>query len=63
MCLAKAYLEKNGMRELLMEEIAAFETAENKVLLKTLFGDQKAVSGRLKKVDFVANAIILEGID
>jgi len=43
MCLAKAYVDRNGKRGLLMEEIASLEIKDEKLLLETLFGEQKEI--------------------
>ncbi len=60
MCLAKAYLSKNGKRELLMREIAYLGVGDEKLLLRTLFGEQKEVEAKLREIDFANSSIILE---
>jgi predicted RNA-binding protein len=60
MCLSKAYFEKNGDRELLLEEIASVEVEDDRLLFKTLFGEQKEVQAGIKQIDFMTHAIILE---
>jgi predicted RNA-binding protein len=60
MCLAKAYLSKNGERELLMREIAYLGVGDEKLLLRTLFGEQKEVEAKLREIDFANSSIILE---
>lgn len=60
MCLAKAYLSKNGKRELLMQEIAYMGVGDEKLLLRTLFGEQKEVEAKLREIDFATSSIILE---
>ncbi len=60
MCLAKAYLSKNGERELLMREIAYLGFGNEKLLLRTLFGEQKEVEAKLREIDFANSSIILE---
>ena len=62
MCLSRAYLRRNGGRELLMEQVTSVDIADDKLVLKTLFGEQKEIVGKLRQVDFVANAIILEKV-
>ena len=62
MCLSNAYLKINGERELLMEQVTSVDITCDKIVLKTLFGEQKEVVGKLRQVDFIANAIILEKI-
>ncbi len=62
MCLSKAYLRRNGGRELLMEQVTSVDITDDKLVLKTLFGEQKEIVGKLRQVDFVASAIILEKV-
>ncbi len=59
MCLSKAYVEKNGNRELLLEEIASVKIDGNELLFKTLFGEQKIMKASIKQIDFVKSTIFL----
>ena len=59
MCLAKAYIDDNK-EEPLMKDISAVETGEGKVLMRTLFGEQKEVAANIKEIDFLKSSIILE---
>ena len=60
MCLSKAYVARNGERGLLMEDVASVEIKDNKLLLKTLFGEEKEIEAKIRKIDFVARSIVLE---
>jgi len=60
MCLSKAYVEKNGGRELLMEEVASIDFKGDRLQLKTLFGEEKEISGSIKRIDFMTHNILLE---
>jgi len=60
MCLSKAYVEKNGKRELLMEGIVSIEVEDGKLKLKTLFGEQKEIVANISEVDFLSHSILLE---
>ena len=62
MCLSKAYIERNGNRELLMEEVASIDFKDDSLQLKTLFGEEKEVHGRIKRIDFMTHNIILEDV-
>jgi predicted RNA-binding protein len=59
MCLSKAYLIKNGERELLMEEVSSVKSEGDKLLLKTLFGEQKELKAGIKEIDFMTHNILL----
>ena len=60
MCLSKAYVDTGGKRELLAEEVASLGFDKDKLLLKTLFGEQKEVKANIKQIDFMTHTIILE---
>ena len=60
MCLSKAYIDRNGERELLMEEVASVEVQDGKILVKTLFGEQKEIEASIREINFVSNSIVLE---
>ena len=59
MCLSKAYLIKNGERELVMEEVSFVKSEGDKLLLKTLFGEQKELKAGIKEIDFMTHNILL----
>ena len=60
MCLSKAYVGRDGEMELLFEEVASLEIEKGKILLKTLFGEQKEVWADIKEIDFLHGKIFLE---
>ena len=62
MCLSKVYVDRNGGRELLMEEIASVEIEDNKLLFKTLFGEQKEIEANIKEIDFLSHSLVLENL-
>ena len=62
MCLSKAYVDRNGKRELLMEEVVSLEVADGRLLLKTLFGERKEMGANIKQIDFLTHSIILENL-
>jgi len=59
MCLAKAYLQENGEKELLLQEVALVEIENKKLILSTIFGEQKEIEADIKQVDFQNSSIIL----
>jgi len=60
MCLSRAYMDTDGKRELLMEEVASIGFEKDKLLLKTLLGEQKEIKAVVQQIDFVTNRIILK---
>ena len=59
MCLSKAFVEKDGKRELLLEEVTSLEVKDDKLLLKTLLGEQKEIEANIRAIDFLTHNIIL----
>lgn len=59
MCLSRAFLEDGGNKELIMADVTRLEITGDRLILKSLFGEQKEIAGRLKSVDFVANTMTL----
>ena len=62
MCLSKAYVDRNGRRELLIEEVASVKFEGARVLLRTLFGEEKEVGASIKEIDFLTHSIFLENL-
>ena len=59
MCLSKAYFDRAGEKEIVMEEIASVSVEDGKLMLKSLFGEQKEIEASIKEISFVANSILL----
>ncbi|MEE8194124.1 MAG: CooT family nickel-binding protein [Dehalococcoidales bacterium] len=59
MCLSKAYVDRNGNRELLIEEVAFVKVEGEKLLLRTLFGEQKEIGANIREIDFLSHSIVL----
>ena len=62
MCLSKAYVVRNGSRELVMEEVASIDIQDDRLQLKSLFGEAKEVAASIKQIDFMSHNILLEEV-
>lgn len=61
MCLSTVYLEAEGRRTKLLEDVARMEANDDGYVFTTLFGDDTFVRGQLMGIDFVEdNAIVLK---
>ena len=58
MCLAKAYL--GDEKEVLAEEVVTLRVQGGRLLLTTLFGEQREIAAGIKEIDFRNSRIILE---
>jgi predicted RNA-binding protein len=59
MCLATAYLNKGG-EEPILRDIAYMRFNGDRVEMKTLFGEQQVILGRVLEIDFSTSRIILD---
>ena len=61
MCLSTVYIEAEGQRTKLLEDIARMEANDDGYVFTTLFGDDTFIRGQLIGIDFVEdNAIVLK---
>ncbi|MEW6378580.1 MAG: CooT family nickel-binding protein [bacterium] len=61
MCEANAYVETEGNEELFMESVDVIQPeTENSLLIVDIFGDQKILQGKIKKISLIDHKIILE---
>lgn len=61
MCEAIAYLLKDGEEELLLEGVDLVEPEEDgRIKLVSIFGEQKLVQAKIKKMALVDHKIFLE---
>ena len=62
MCLSKAYVDRDGETEVVMEGIAFMKVEDGRLLLRTLFGEQKEIGADIREIDFLTHSIILENL-
>jgi predicted RNA-binding protein len=62
MCLSRVYVDKEDKEELLMEEIASLRIEGEKLLFKTLFGEEKEIEANIKQINFMTHSIFLENL-
>lgn len=60
MCLSRVYFNRNGKKEIFLEEVASVIVDGGKLQLKTLFGEQKEIIANIKEIDLVTHSILLE---
>lgn len=59
MCLSKAFLEKDGEKELVLEQVSSVWLEGDIIRLKTLFGDYREITAGIKEIDFMTHRILL----
>ena len=60
MCLSKAFLERDGEREIILEQVAAVSVSGGTLSLRNLFGEHREIDGRIREIDFLTHSIVLE---
>ena len=60
MCEATAYLVKDGKEEKLLESVDIVEPDNGKLRIVNIFGEQKVVDAKIKKLNLVEHKIVLE---
>ncbi len=59
MCETKVFIEKNGKKEEILENVINIQSEEDGLLLKDLFGEQKLVKANIKYIDFMKHEMVL----
>lgn len=60
MCESNAYLTRNGEEELILESVSFVKSLEDSVVLRSLFGEEVTVRGRLRELDLTGHKIVVE---
>lgn len=62
MCESTAYIIRNGKEELVLEDVDAMEREGDMIKIRNIFGEEKLVKARLRRLSLVDHKIILEPI-
>jgi predicted RNA-binding protein len=60
MCEANAFIIRDGQEELLLESVDVLEQENDNIRLVNIFGEQKVLPAKIKKLSLVDHKIILE---
>jgi len=60
MCLAIAYIEKDGGEEEVMRDVAWIKPEKDQVQLTTLLGESSLFRGKIKSIDLLNNIVVLQ---
>ena len=60
MCEASAFIIKDGQEELVLESVDILEQENGTIRLVNIFGEQKVLPAKVKKLSLVDHKIILE---
>ena len=60
MCEANAYMIQNGKEDMILESVDLIEPEDGKLRLVNIFGEQKVLDARIKRLELGDHKIILE---
>ena len=60
MCDLKAYVVKEGKEELVLESVNLIRVENNEIVLRSLFGEEKKLRGKVREVSLVKNRVVVE---
>ncbi|HSO72499.1 MAG TPA: CooT family nickel-binding protein [Thermodesulfobacteriota bacterium] len=60
MCEASAFIMRDGQEELVLESVDILEQENGNIRLVNIFGEQKVLPAKIKKLSLVDHKIILE---
>jgi len=60
MCEASAFIMRDGQEELVLESVDIVEQENGNIRLVNIFGEQKVLPAKIKKLSLVDHKIILE---
>lgn len=60
MCMVSVWIKKDGEEENLLEEVAFIRSKGGKLILSTLFGEEKSVKAKIEEIDFMNSKVLLK---
>ena len=63
MCEAKVYLETEGGRELVMDDVVTIRPTAQGLRLIDLFGEEKSVAAGIKELKLLDHVVLLEPLE
>jgi predicted RNA-binding protein len=62
MCEAAAYIIRNGLEELFLEDVDVIEPEGENLRLVSIFGEQKIIKATIQSLNLVSHKVILKEI-
>ncbi|MEK6690597.1 MAG: CooT family nickel-binding protein [Nitrospirota bacterium] len=59
MCESNAYIRKKEKEELFLESVALIRSEGGRIILRSLFGEEKILNGHIEEISLVKHKIIL----
>jgi predicted RNA-binding protein len=62
MCLATVYIEDDGEREQVMQDVAWIEPANGGLQLISLLGERRSLQARIERIDLMNSLVVLKRV-
>ena len=62
MCETNVYLKQEGKEELLLKEVGMIRPQEDGLFMRSIFGEQKNIKGKITEINLIDHKIIVEKI-
>jgi predicted RNA-binding protein len=62
MCESKVYIVRDGREELIMESVDFLKPDGEKILIRSIFGEQSELNARLLEMNLTAHKIVLQAL-
>ena len=63
MCESSAYILKDGKEELVLEDVDIMERDGDQIKLRSIFGEEKVIKAKIKRLSLVEHKILLEPLE
>lgn len=60
MCESNVYMLRDGKEEVLIESVDLMEQKGDQIIIKNIFGEEKKVKAKIKRLSLVNHKILLE---
>jgi predicted RNA-binding protein len=60
MCESSVFIEKEGNRELLMEDVVCVDIDGDEIKLTGILGETRATKGRIREINLMTHTILIE---
>ena len=60
MCMATAFWKKGGDTGIIIKDLAFVSSKGGKLILKSLFGEEKTISATIKEIDFLNSTVLFD---
>ncbi|MFC1714081.1 CooT family nickel-binding protein [Candidatus Poribacteria bacterium] len=60
MCRSNAHLGCDGQKELIIEDVGLVRPMGDKILLISVFGEERIVDAKIKEIDLLHHRVVLE---